>query len=101
MAEIGRAAALIALLADPTRADLACAEPGARLCACGVAASLGVSEPAVSHQLRLLRTSGLAARTRPGRIAYCGPAGEHVRHLPGGALPDAGGDHRGDVEVPA
>ena len=91
VAEIERATAVFALLADPTRARILHAlSLVPRLCVCDVAASLSMSESAVSHQLRLLRASRLVARTREGRIAYYSLADEHVRHVLGDALQHAG-----------
>jgi ArsR family transcriptional regulator, lead/cadmium/zinc/bismuth-responsive transcriptional repressor len=102
LAEVERATAVFALLADPTRARILHAlSLVPRLCVCDVAASLGVSQSAVSHQLRLLRASGLVARAREGRIAYYSLADEHVRHVLDGALQHAGEHRRGGVEVPA
>jgi ArsR family transcriptional regulator, lead/cadmium/zinc/bismuth-responsive transcriptional repressor len=102
VAEIERATAVFALLADPTRARILHAlSLVPRLCVCDVAASLGMSESAVSHQLRLLRASRLVARTREGRIAYYRLADEHVRHVLGDALQHADEDHGTGVEVPA
>jgi DNA-binding transcriptional ArsR family regulator len=102
LAEVEQVTAVFALLADPTRARILHAlSLVPRLCVCDVAASLGVSQSAVSHQLRLLRASSLVARTREGRIAYYSLADEHVRQLLGGALQHAGEDHRGGAGVPA
>jgi ArsR family transcriptional regulator, lead/cadmium/zinc/bismuth-responsive transcriptional repressor len=102
MAEIERATAVFALLADPTRARILHAlSLVPRLCVCDVAASLGMSESAVSHQLRLLRTSRLVSRTREGRIAYYSLADEHVRHVLGDALQHADEEHGSGVEMPA
>src|SRR5215467_11325224 len=91
VAEIERATAVFALLADPTRARILHAlSLVPRLCVCDVAASLAMSESAVSHQLRLLRINGLVARAREGRIAYYRLADEHVRHVLADALQHAG-----------
>jgi ArsR family transcriptional regulator, lead/cadmium/zinc/bismuth-responsive transcriptional repressor len=100
MPQIERATALFALLADPTRARILHAlSLVPRLCVCDLAASLGLSQPTVSHQLRLLRASGLVTRAREGRIAYYRLADEHVRHVLGDALQHAGEDT--GAEVPA
>jgi DNA-binding transcriptional ArsR family regulator len=40
------------------------------MCVCDLAALLDVSESAVSHQLRLLRTMGLVANRREGTVLY-------------------------------
>ena len=102
VAEIERATAAFALLADPTRARILHAlSLVPRLCVCDVAASLGMSESAVSHQLRLLRTSGLVCRAREGRIAYYSLADEHVRHVLADALQHAAEDRTDSAGVPA
>ena len=102
VAEIEQATAVFALLADPTRARILHAlSLVPRLCVCDVAASLGMSESAVSHQLRLLRASHLVSRTREGRIAYYRLADEHVRHVLADALQHADEDNSSEVGVPA
>lgn len=101
-AEIERATAVFALLADPTRARILHAlSLVTRLCVCDVAASLGMSESAVSHQLRLLRINGLVSRAQEGRIAYYSLADEHVRHVLGDALRHADEGQGGGAEVSA
>ena len=101
-AEIDRATAVFALLADPTRARILHAlSLVPRLCGCDVAASLGASESAVSHQLRLLRVGGLVSRAREGRINYYSLADEHVRHVLGDALQHAAEARRNAVAAPA
>ncbi len=44
------------------------------MCVCDLAAMLEVSESAVSHQLRLLRTMGLVVNRRDGTVLYYRPA---------------------------
>jgi DNA-binding transcriptional ArsR family regulator len=102
VAEIEQATAVFALLAHPTRARILHAlSLVPRLCVCDVAASLGMSESAVSHQLRLLRTSRLVSRIREGRIAYYRLADEHVRHVLADALQHAAEDRTSSAGVPA
>jgi DNA-binding transcriptional ArsR family regulator len=102
VAEIERATAVFSLLADPTRARILHAlSLASRLCVCDVAASVGMSESAVSHQLRLLRVGGLVSRAREGRIAYYSLADEHVRHVLGDALQHAAEDRASSAGVPA
>ncbi len=61
---------LFAALGDPTRLRILAALTGQELCVCDLAAAIGTSESAVSHQLRLLRTLGLVRNRREGRRAY-------------------------------
>ncbi len=108
--------ALFALLADPTRARLLHAlSLIEELCVCDLAAVLGLSQSATSHQLRLLRTAGLVRRRKAGRVVYYALADAHVRHVLADALRHAdevgpqaglhvghvghvGGDLDGDVD---
>lgn len=56
--------------ADPGRLRLLHALLHQEMCVCDLAALLNVSESAVSHQLRLLRTLGLVANRRDGVVLY-------------------------------
>ena len=77
-----RVASTFALLADPTRARILHALSLAEeLCVCDLALLLGMSESALSHQLRLLRLNRAVERRKAGRIAYYRLADEHVRHV--------------------
>jgi len=80
--EAGQLAALFRLLGDPTRARLlyALLEAG-ELCVCDLAATVAVSEPAVSHALRLLRTAGIVRNRRDGRMMFYRLDDAHVRLL--------------------
>ncbi len=75
-------ATTFATLADPTRARLLHAlSLAAELCVCDLALLVGLSQSAVSHQLRLLRDRRVVARHKVGRIVYYRLADEHVRHV--------------------
>lgn len=80
--EVVRVAAVFKLLGDPTRASLlyALLETG-ELCVCDLAAAAGVAEATVSQALRLLRTTGVVAGRRQGRLVYYRLADAHVRML--------------------
>lgn len=70
------------LLADITRARLLHALSLAEeLCVCDLAALLGRSESALSHQLRLLRDRRVVERRKVGRIVYYRLADEHIRRV--------------------
>jgi len=60
-------------LGDPTRLTLALAlRDGDELCVCDLAWITGRAENLVGHHLRTLRTAGLAASRRDGKIVfYC------------------------------
>lgn len=75
------------LLADPTRARILHALSLAEeLCVCDLALLLGISQPALSHQLRLLRVNRVIGRRKAGRIAYYRLADDHIRHVLADAL---------------
>ncbi len=71
-------AALFAALGDPTRLRILAALAGQELCVCDLAATVGQSESAVSHQLRALRGLGLVHPRREGRRVYYGLDDTHV-----------------------
>ncbi|GII64736.1 hypothetical protein Skr01_48210 [Sphaerisporangium krabiense] len=80
--EAARLADLFRLLGDPTRAQLlyALLESG-ELCVCDLASVVAVTDTAVSHALRLLRTAGIVTSRRAGRMIYYRLADVHVRML--------------------
>ncbi|MDP9823286.1 DNA-binding transcriptional ArsR family regulator [Nocardioides massiliensis] len=66
-----RLTSVLSLMADPTRARLLYAlDVVEELCVGDLALALSVSEDAVSYGLRVLRTAGLVARRKEGRIVY-------------------------------
>lgn len=75
------ARALFAALGDPTRLRLLAALQAGPLCTCDLAAVLGVTESAVSHQLRGLRALRLVASDRDGRVVYHRLDDDHVAAL--------------------
>lgn len=87
---LGRAAALLKAVSDPTRLRLLTALGTGELCVCDLAAVAGTSESAVSHQLRLLREQQLVAPRREGRVVYYRLADDHVTGLLGNVLEHVG-----------
>ena len=76
-----------ALFADATRARILHALSLAdELCVCDLALLLGISQSALSHQLRLLRARRVVARRKAGRIMYYRLADDDVRHVLADAL---------------
>lgn len=66
------------LLADPTRVRILDALSHGERCVCDLAALVGISESAMSHQLRLLRTARLVRPRREGRQAFYALDDHHV-----------------------
>ncbi len=71
--EAVRLAAAFAVLADPARLrllGLIGASPDGEACVCDLTAPLGLSQPTVSHHLRILTEAGLLEREKRGVWAF-------------------------------
>jgi DNA-binding transcriptional ArsR family regulator len=68
-------------LGDASRLKILWALEHQEMCVCDLAALLGITESAVSHQLRLLRTLRLVRNRREGTILYYRLADGHVSEL--------------------
>src|SRR5229473_2900413 len=68
-------------LADSTRAKIVHALMDQPLCVCDLAQVVGVSEPAVSQHLRLLRTLRIVRGRRMGKMVFYSLEDGHVRSL--------------------
>lgn len=77
----GRLAETFKALADPTRARILHALSHAELCVGDLAAVLEMTESAVSHQLRLLRSLRVVRARREGKQMYYALDDEHVTRL--------------------
>jgi len=79
--EFSLVAHLFKAMGDGTRMKIIWALNGEEMCVCDLAAYLGVSESAVSHQLRTLRQLQLVANRREGPVLYYRLNDEHVGRL--------------------
>lgn len=81
-------AAVFKALADPTRVSivnrLACAD---ECCVCDLTAAFSLSQPTVSHHLRILREAGLVETDRRGTWAYYRLVPEAIERLRGAFEP--------------
>jgi ArsR family transcriptional regulator len=68
-------------MADPTRVRLISALMNTKLCVCDLAAILGMTQSAISHQLRLLRDLRLVKAHKDGRMVYYVLEDEHIKEL--------------------
>lgn len=72
-AEADRLAGLLKALADPARLrvlSLIQSAPRSEACVCDLIGPLGLSQPTVSHHLRVLTDAGLLEREKRGVWAY-------------------------------
>jgi len=66
------------VLGDPTRVRMLDALAQSELCVCDLATLVGLSESAVSHQLRLLRNMRVVRSRRTGRMVFYALDDEHI-----------------------
>jgi ArsR family transcriptional regulator, lead/cadmium/zinc/bismuth-responsive transcriptional repressor len=69
------------VLGDPTRVRILDALSDGELCVCDIASLVAMSESAVSHQLRLLRTMRLVRHRRSGRQVFYSVDDSHILEL--------------------
>jgi DNA-binding transcriptional ArsR family regulator len=72
---------LFQLLSDPNRMKILYALSREEVCVCDLSALLGMSDSAVSHQLRLLRALRLVKSRKDGRVVYYSLSDVHVTRL--------------------
>ena len=77
---------LFKMLGDPTRLSIIQALSLHELCVCDLASLLSMSQSAVSHQLRLLRTARLVRFRKQGKVVFYSLDDEHVEQLLAQAL---------------
>jgi ArsR family transcriptional regulator len=76
--QVDRLAETFRALGDPTRVRILDALSRDELCVCEVATLVGLSESAVSHQLRLLRNLRLVRARRDGRMVFYALDDQHI-----------------------
>jgi DNA-binding transcriptional ArsR family regulator len=79
--EVERLALVYKILGDPTRLKIALALMMGEMCVCDLAAHLGLSESAISHQIRRLRDQALVKSRRDGQVLYYSLDDHHVEDL--------------------
>ncbi len=76
-------AELFKVFGDTTRIRILYALFEAELCVGDIAQLLGMTQTAVSHQLRILRTNKLVKGRKDGKIVFYSLADDHVRTMIG------------------
>jgi len=74
-------AELFKVFGDSTRVKILYALFEAELCVCDIAQLLGLTQSAVSHQLRVLKTSRLVKPRKDGKTVFYSLADDHVRKI--------------------
>lgn len=74
-------AELFKVFGDSTRIKILYALFEAELCVCDIAQLLGLTQSAVSHQLRVLKNSRLVKFRREGKTVFYSLSDDHVRKI--------------------
>jgi len=77
----GDVARIFQALSDPTRVRLISAMLNTELCVCDLSMLLGMTQSAVSHQLRILRDLRLVQARKDGRIVFYSLDDDHIKEL--------------------
>lgn len=72
---------LFHVFSDSTRMRILYALSSAELCVCDIATLLGLTQSAVSHQLRLLKSTRLVKARREGKTVFYSLADDHVKTI--------------------
>jgi ArsR family transcriptional regulator, lead/cadmium/zinc/bismuth-responsive transcriptional repressor len=78
---VGALTEIFKVLGDPTRVRILDALSRGERCVTDLSALLGLTESAVSHQLRLLRSTRIVRARRDGRLIYYTLDDKHVLTL--------------------
>ena len=79
-------AELFKVFGDSTRMRILFALFGSEICVCDLAELLGMTQSAISHQLRILKQARLVKATRQGKMMIYALADDHVRTIVGQGL---------------
>ena len=69
---------LFKVFGDSTRARIICALNIEEMCVCDLAALLSMTQSAISHQLRILKTARLVKSRKQGKIVYYSLDDAHI-----------------------
>jgi ArsR family transcriptional regulator len=86
---VADAAEIFKVLSDPTRMRLLYALTQRELCVCDLSAVLAMTQSAISHQLRVLRSARLVRYRKVGTIVYYSLGDAHVVQLIDGGVDHA------------
>jgi ArsR family transcriptional regulator len=81
------------MFADGTRIRILAALGEAELCVCDLSILLEMKQPAVSHQLRILRQTRIVSARRQGRVIYYSLTDDHIRKVLSVGLDHIGEPH--------
>ncbi|OPJ56734.1 ArsR/SmtB family transcription factor [Alkalithermobacter paradoxus] len=74
-------AELFKVFGDTTRVKILYALFSAEMCVCDIASLLGMSQSAISHQLRVLKQARLVKYRKEGKIVYYSLHDDHIKNI--------------------
>ena len=72
---------LFKLFSDTTRIKILFSLFESEMCVCAIAELLGMTQSAISHQLRILKDANLVGNRREGKTVYYYLSDDHVRAI--------------------
>ena len=72
---------LFSIFGDSTRIRILYVLFESEMCVCDIAALLGMTQSAISHQLRALKNARLVSSRREGKIVFYALADDHVKTI--------------------
>ncbi len=72
---------LFKIFGDTTRVKILYSLFEAEMCVCAIAELLGMTQSAISHQLKVLKNANLVGNRREGKTIYYFLADDHVRSI--------------------
>jgi len=74
-------AELFKVFGDSTRIRILYALTAAEMCVCDIATLLGMTQSAISHQLRILKNARLVKYRKHGKVVFYTLDDDHVAHI--------------------
>lgn len=74
-------AELFKVFGDSTRIKIICSLFESEMCVCDLSALLNISQSAISHQLRVLKSARLVKFRRDGKVIYYSLDDEHIKQI--------------------
>ena len=81
--EINDLSELFKVFGDPTRMKIMFVLFESEACVCGLAAALGMTVSAISHQLRILKNKKLVKSRKEGKSVIYSLSDDHIRNIVG------------------
>ena len=74
-------AELFKVFGDSTRIKIICSLFESEMCVCDLSVLLNISQSAISHQLRVLKSARLVKFRRAGKVIYYSLYDEHIKQI--------------------